>query len=131
MNKKEQILKLRSEGKSYREIEQTLRCGRGLVSYYLNPSAKTKQIERNNKNRYKKREHYKNLIGGKCQQCGYNKCLDAFHFHHKNPKEKSFVISSAVWGKQNVTEKQIIEEISKCELLCANCHAELHSNTYQ
>ena len=28
------------------------------------------------------------MLGGKCSKCGYNKCVDALEFHHKNPKEK-------------------------------------------
>lgn len=28
--------------------------------------------------------------GGKCKICGYNKCVDALEFHHRNPEEKEF-----------------------------------------
>lgn len=62
--------------------------------------------------------------GGKCSICGYNKCRDALEFHHKNPEEKDFGISSSVkigWDK-------IKKEVDKCTLLCSNCHRELHYN---
>ena len=29
--------------------------------------------------------------GGKCEQCGYNKCIEALEFHHKSPNEKILV----------------------------------------
>ena len=33
-------------------------------------------------------------LGGKCSVCGYDKCIDALEFHHKNPLEKDFKIGS-------------------------------------
>lgn len=61
------------------------------------------------------------LMGGKCEICGYDKCITALHFHHKNPDQKDFSISRSIksWEK-------IVEEIQKCSLLCSNCHAEIH-----
>lgn len=32
--------------------------------------------------------------GGKCEICGYNKCIEALEFHHLNREEKDFTISS-------------------------------------
>lgn len=31
--------------------------------------------------------------GGKCEICGYDKCVDALDFHHLDPSEKEFRIS--------------------------------------
>ena len=126
---KEQILELRKQGKSYRQIEKILHCSRSLISYYVNPEGKQKKIEAQNKNRYRKRSEYKLQAGGKCQICGYNKCLEALHFHHKTPSEKNFSISEAIWGvKKKISDKEIKKEIQKCILLCANCHYEMHYN---
>lgn len=62
--------------------------------------------------------------GGKCQQCGYNKCNSALEFHHVNPSEKDFQIS-----KLKLTSwcLKIERELDKCTLLCSNCHKEEHS----
>ena len=60
--------------------------------------------------------------GGKCEICGYNKCIDALELHHLNPNEKEFGIA----GETRSLEKLKIEA-DKCILLCANCHRELHS----
>lgn len=61
--------------------------------------------------------------GGKCERCGYDKCIDALEFHHKDRSKKEFGIgagSTKSWDK-------IKKEIEKCELLCSNCHKEEHS----
>lgn len=62
-----------------------------------------------------------NYLGGKCMICGYDKCVGALHFHHKNPEEKDFNISS-----KSVSWDKIQKELDKCILVCANCHSELH-----
>ena len=41
------------------------------------------------------------LLGSKCSICGYNKCIDALEFHHKDPKIKEFKLGS---GQYNVME---------------------------
>ena len=48
---KEEILKLRSEGKSYDEIVKLLGCSKSTISYYCNPSYKTNAKKRNAKNK--------------------------------------------------------------------------------
>lgn len=63
--------------------------------------------------------------GGKCQICGYDKCKRALSFHHKNPDQKDFGLSSR--GLTRSWEKTKAE-ISKCILVCANCHMEIHEN---
>lgn len=61
------------------------------------------------------------LLGGKCQVCGYDRCQRAMHFHHLDPSLKSFSISSF----QNSAWSLIEAELTKCVLLCSNCHAEV------
>jgi hypothetical protein len=127
---KEKILHLRSQGKTYREIQKELGCSKSLISYYVNPNGKTSMLNRQNKNRFRRRTTYKNMLGGRCQKCGYKKCMDALQFHHKDPSQKLFGIQDAVWGQVKATEEEIIKEIEKCTLLCANCHYEIHARNY-
>lgn len=63
-------------------------------------------------------------LGGKCSKCGYNKCIEALEFHHKNPTEKDFSISRKGHCRSWARVKN---EIEKCDLLCANCHREIHA----
>jgi hypothetical protein len=64
--------------------------------------------------------------GGKCEKCGYNKCIEALQFHHKNPLEKDFAISAQLKLSDFDMDKYK-EEVDKCILVCANCHAEIHA----
>lgn len=62
-----------------------------------------------------------------CINCGETEpnCL---HFHHRNPEEKGFLLSS----KANLIESidklpdKIKKELDKCDVLCGNCHQDHH-----
>ena len=64
-------------------------------------------------------------MGSKCCRCGYDKCSRALEFHHSNPNEKEFGLAAK--GVCHTWE-EFWNEAQKCELLCANCHAELHND---
>lgn len=59
--------------------------------------------------------------GGKCERCGYSRSPAALTFHHRDPAQKDFSISSKNWRWERVRD-----ELDKCELLCSNCHNEEH-----
>lgn len=63
--------------------------------------------------------------GGECEKCGYNKCIAALHFHHRDPSQKDFGLSN---GGITHSWSEFLLEVEKCDLLCANCHAEVHFN---
>lgn len=69
------------------------------------------------------KEECVNYKGGECIRCGYSKCLAAFDFHHRDPQEKDVKISD--FRKRKFTD-EIKLELDKCDLLCANCHREIH-----
>lgn len=60
-------------------------------------------------------------LGGRCVICGYDKCPAAFDFHHLDPDEKDFEVSS------KTTWEAVAPELRKCVLLCSNCHREVHA----
>ncbi len=74
--------------------------------------------------RHKRKQKLLDLKGGKCERCGYEKCRSALTFHHIDPLTKSFTIG----GNHTRKWKTLVEEIEKCILVCANCHAEIHEN---
>ena len=76
--------------------------------------------------RKKLREMAIEYKSGKCQICGYNKCLQALEFHHLDPKGKDFPLSGSTKSWDNIKN-----ELDKCILLCANCHREIHANITQ
>ena len=59
-----------------------------------------------------------------CKYCPENHpaCIQ---FHHRNPEEKCFSISKAVYFVSH-TREEILEEMDKCDAICANCHFKLH-----
>lgn len=57
-----------------------------------------------------------------CAICGYNKCDNALDFHHANPKDKKFNVNL-----RHAKDKNLVEEMQKCILLCSNCHREIHT----
>lgn len=65
------------------------------------------------------------LMGGQCQQCGYNRCLSALTFHHRNPNEKELELAQL-----SRSLKQLRKEALKCVLLCFNCHQETHEGLH-
>lgn len=60
--------------------------------------------------------------GGKCEICGYNKCVAALEFHHLDPSTKDFGISKDILRALDKSKK----EVDKCILVCNRCHAEIH-----
>jgi len=66
-------------------------------------------------------EDYKSSIG--CSKCGENhpSCLE---FHHLDRSDKTSEISRMV--NHGASKKKILEEASKCVILCSNCHRKLH-----
>ena len=58
-----------------------------------------------------------------CAICGYDKCSASLSFHHVNSEDKKFNINI---NQLRYAEERIINELTKCILLCANCHREIH-----
>lgn len=90
----------------------------------------------NRKNGIKgKRFVFRNLLteycGGKCGICGYDKFITALEYHHV--KQKSFTILDKVQdviatsnGIRTAHAQKLSDELSKCTLICANCHRAIH-----
>ena len=62
--------------------------------------------------------------GSACVRCGYSRNLAALTWHHRVPAEKSFQLD--LRNLSNRSQAAIRAELVKCDLLCANCHAETH-----
>ena len=59
-----------------------------------------------------------------CVQCGYKKNLAALEFHHLDPEEKSFQLDLRSLSNRSWIRLQ--GEVRKCQLVCSNCHKEIH-----
>jgi len=80
-----------------------------------------KAVAKRRKDIRKKLIEYK---GGQCSICGYAKCAQALELHHRNSAKKDFGLSAH--GLTRSWEK-VKTEADKCDLVCANCHREIHS----
>jgi 5-methylcytosine-specific restriction endonuclease McrA len=61
--------------------------------------------------------------GGCCVVCGYDRCAVTLQFHHVDPANKAFAMSTSS-GKALDTYRA---EARKCVLVCANCHGEIEA----
>jgi hypothetical protein len=59
----------------------------------------------------------------KCKNC-LNDDFRVLEFHHRDSSTKFDNVSRL--AKTNYGKKKILEEVSKCDVLCANCHRILH-----
>jgi transposase len=62
--------------------------------------------------------------GGACLICGYDRCIAALEFHHRDRKKKLFALSRK--GATRSLQKARAEA-RKCILLCSNCHVEVEN----
>ena len=62
-------------------------------------------------------------MGGVCQDCKKSYPPPVFDFHHLDPSEKELNLGDIMRRKDFST---IEKELSKCVLLCANCHRIRH-----
>lgn len=66
------------------------------------------------------------LKGGHCKVCNLKSNInDVYAFHHIDPKTKAFNIDARVCNGYKY--ERLLEEVSKCDLLCHNCHTEIHN----
>jgi hypothetical protein len=81
------------------------------------------ELARRKKRLYKHRRFVRHIISEiklilGCGHCGYDKNSHALDFHHREPDKKSFDVSS--YMSRHLLK--VLEEIDKCDVLCANCH---------
>ncbi len=90
---------------------------------YKNSYCKTCQTVRVRTSRQRFKDECIAYKGGKCMECGYDKCRDTLDFHHLG--EKEFQLSR--YQRCTLTD-EVKAELDRCRLLCANCHREVHAD---
>lgn len=97
-----------------------------LVGKYYRNTCKACECARDKQLQQQLRD-YVTSFKDKCAKCGdtRNYLLD---FHHKESEEKELCISAFCstrkWSENS--KKVVDDEVSKCIVLCANCHREFH-----
>lgn len=100
------------------------------IHYETNKQIYLEKSKRNNP-KYKDQNkkfinQYKETKG--CKFCGET-CSICLDFHHKDPKQKESNISRMQNSSHSI--KAIQKEISKCIVVCSNCHRKLHAGILQ
>jgi hypothetical protein len=89
-----------------------------------NSAYKASQAETKKRLRKERRKWFQDLKKTlKCNRCPETdwRVLD---FHHKDPSQKDWEVANMV--RSRWSQKRILAEIDKCEVLCANCHRREH-----
>lgn len=63
-----------------------------------------------------------------CELCGYNDYNCSLHFHHIDEKKYKFSQLEIEFKTIDNLSEEILDELNKCQIMCANCHIELHTN---
>jgi len=113
------ILKLHNEGKSYSEIQKILGCSKGTISYHLGSGQKEKTVGRNRDSRNKISKFLQNYKQERvCADCKEDHPYWMLEFDHI--RNKNFNLSQ--FRSFTTDLSRIIEEVEKCDVVCANCH---------
>lgn len=77
--------------------------------------------------RKRRKKLFVDMFGGKCEICGYSKCINSLHFHHLDPSDKTKTPHRLIYDH---SINYSMGELKKCIMVCANCHGELHAEEY-
>ena len=119
------------ETHTYTEASLFFNCSISTIKHYgkkyftyktYNELLVSKRIS-TKKRRYITKQKCVDYKGGKCEICGYNKCLRSLDFHHIEEDKKDFQISSP---NTKYRFEDMKNELDKCILVCKNCHGEIH-----
>lgn len=100
----------------YKDREAQLKAQR---QHYADNKEVYRQRVRDRKSKIRK-HLFDYLSQSECKVCGENDPV-VLQFDHRDPSEKEFGLADAIGRK--IALKRIDEEIAKCDILCANCHA--------
>jgi hypothetical protein len=119
MSYKEDILRLRAEGKSYAEISDELGCSKGTITYYLKETKDVVIMDT-----FKDPEFYGKVLTYVDNFKEKRPCISCGSYFHKSqldPRDNEDVIDIA----QSVFDKKSFEDakrrISQLKFICANC----------
>jgi hypothetical protein len=97
---------------------QAWRCPKYERAKARKADRKASRIAQKKRRKARIREFVNSHKTGPCSRCGGlfpAICLD---FHHRDPAQKKFELTRA----SSHSRADIIAEIAKCDVICANCH---------
>jgi len=103
--------------------EQNVRLKEWFEKKYSDPEWKANRNARRAEFRRKNKTKAVEFMGNKCFRCGQSFPDCCYDFHHKDPLDNNEIPS----GILHCSWKRIIEELSKCIMVCSNCHRIIHN----
>ena len=120
MKHKEKIISLRAKGKSYSEIQKELGCSKGTIAYHLGAGQKEKTLSRTRDIRAQNTDRLRKIKEDSgCVDCKEKYPHFVLQFDHLPEYEKVGVVANIA---RRYSWEKALEEIKKCEVVCANCH---------
>ena len=98
-------------------MEKILKNRAAVKKHY--EANKEKYFEKNKKETQKKIQYITYLRGAPCMDCLKSYPYYVMEFDHRGEAKKFKSVTSMVSNSW----KQILAEIDKCDVVCANCHA--------
>lgn len=120
----EKSLSLFSEARGNRD-KISNRCKACDILYQKDYRRKNRKevSQRGRAERLRKKWYAITKLGTICAVCKQTFPVECYDFHHLDPSEKESMISGYLGG---VAIERLDYELSKCVLVCANCHRTIH-----
>jgi DNA-binding transcriptional ArsR family regulator len=108
---------------------KVMRCFRhGMTEFWLETRGIYRCLKCRSEAVSRRRRKLKQLlvaaVGGRCSICGYDRCIGALQFHHRDGRMKEFGLADRGLTR---SFEAVQKEAAKCVLLGANCHAEVEA----
>lgn len=101
------------------------KCQRGYSKAHYEKN-KTNHNQRRQANKAEQVARMREVVNGiksvPCMDCVVPYPTYVMHFDHRDPSTKKFSISN--FASCGATMETLLEEMSKCDVVCSNCHAE-------
>lgn len=109
------------KGLKYQAQCKECRRAQDKEQYETNPRRREQKLASIRKHKRDLREWYNTLKQGKpCADCGQTFHFAAMQWDHMPGQTKEGAIANMA---ARTSKQKVLDEIAKCELVCANCHA--------
>ena len=119
MSYKEDILRLRLEGKTYSQISEELGCSKGTIAYYMKRGSEEETTMANNDEFYSKVIAYVDNFKDKRPFISFGQYLHKSKLDAFSPSIVDEIASSVIDKK---TFEESKRRISQLKFICANCN---------
>lgn len=118
-SKKEEILRLRAEGLSYKQIRAETGASLATISFHCSPGQKEKNAARTRDRRNKICAYLQEIKEASgCVDCGEKYPYFTLDFDHVRGDK----LGTIAYMTRGSTLEEVKAEVAKCDIVCSNCH---------